>query len=330
MTRLFITRLALATLIAMAIAAAISMRPARAAEAVLKREVTVVGDLVTLGDLFDGAGPLAETPVFRAPDPGVLGELPASEAVAAARTAGLPLIWPQFVSVRVMRPATPIDAEAFARLLGEAAGTRLGARPADVEIRFDGMVETVMADASAPEPASLAAFALQSVTGRFSAKVTVDVGAASRVVDLAGTAVETVELPVVSRPLARGAILTEADVAMERVDRRRVGRAALTDMTQAIGMAARRPLRAGETIAAGDLDQPRLVARNELVTLMFRRPGLTLSARGRALADGASGALVSVLNEQSKRVVQGVVTAPGVVEVTTSATRLASSGALTQ
>ena len=43
-----------------------------------------------------------------------------------------------------------------------------------------------------------------------------------------------------------------------------------------------------------------------------------LSARGRALGDGAKGDIVSVLNEQSKRTIQGVVTAAGTVEVTAS------------
>ena len=45
------------------------------------------------------------------------------------------------------------------------------------------------------------------------------------------------------------------------------------------------------------------------------KPGLTLSARGKAMSDGAEGSVVSVLNEQSRRVIQGVVTGPGLVAV---------------
>ncbi|WP_075215637.1 flagellar basal body P-ring formation chaperone FlgA [Mongoliimonas terrestris] len=329
MTRVFFTRLIVATLIAMAIAAAIATRPA-AAEALLKRDVTVIGDYVTLGDLYDGAGPLAGTPVFQAPDPGVEGELPVDQAVEAARLAGLPLVYPSFATVRVMRPAATIDEAVMEALVREAAALRVAARPDDVAVTFETMLEAIAADASAAAPAVLVSFALQTQTGRFSARVAVDVGTTSRTVDLTGTAVETITLPVVSRPLAKGAILSSSDVVMERIDRRRVPRGVMTDLSQAVGMAARRPLRAGDTLLPTDLDAPRLVARNELVTIIFRRPGLTLSARGRALADGASGALVGVLNEQSKRVVQGIVTAPGVVEVTTGASRIASVGVLTQ
>ena len=38
----------------------------------------------------------------------------------------------------------------------------------------------------------------------------------------------------------------------------------------------------------------------------------------RALGDGAKGDLVSVLNEQSKRTIQGIVTGAGTVAVTAS------------
>ena len=81
---------------------------------------------------------------------------------------------------------------------------------------------------------------------------------------------------------------------------------------------AKRPLRAGEVIATADVEQPRVILRGDLVTLQYSRPGLMLSARGRALGDGAKGDIVSVLNEQSKRTIQGVVTAAGTVAVTAS------------
>lgn len=70
----------------------IAMRPVSAAE--LKRSVVVSTDLVLLGDLFDGAGPLASKPVFRSPELGVSGALPVADALAAASAAGLALDTP--------------------------------------------------------------------------------------------------------------------------------------------------------------------------------------------------------------------------------------------
>ncbi|MFY9694256.1 MAG: flagellar basal body P-ring formation protein FlgA, partial [Xanthobacteraceae bacterium] len=34
----------------------------------LKATVTVTGDIVTIGDLVENAGPVADVPIFRAPD----------------------------------------------------------------------------------------------------------------------------------------------------------------------------------------------------------------------------------------------------------------------
>ena len=90
------------------------------------------------------------------------------------------------------------------------------------------------------------------------------------------------------------------------------------DASDLIGKAVKRPIRAGDVIAAADVEPPRMVVRGDSVTLMFNKPGLTLSARGKAMSDGAEGSVVSVLNEQSKRTIQGVVTAAGTVAVTAS------------
>ena len=47
--------------------------------------------------------------------------------------------------------------------------------------------------------------------------------------------------------------------------------------------------------------------------------------RGKAVEGGAEGDVISVLNEQSKRTVQGVVAGPGRVVIGTSTPRLAAN-----
>src|SRR5215475_6934659 len=55
----------------------------------LKRAVVVSGDLVRIGDLIDGAGPAADIAIFRAPDIGETGSVPAYQVLAAARAYGI-------------------------------------------------------------------------------------------------------------------------------------------------------------------------------------------------------------------------------------------------
>ncbi len=59
--------------------------------------------------------------------------------------------------------------------------------------------------------------------------------------------------------------------------------------------------------SAADLMKPEIVQRNDTVTLVYEAPGLMLTLRGQAQEAGALGDTISVLNAQTKRVVQGVV-----------------------
>lgn len=327
MIRAFLMRLAGAAVMALMATLLIAFRPATAAT--LKPTAVVTTDLVTLGDLFDGAGALADKAVFRAPDAGVDGALAADAAVAAARAAGLAVEPAPFATVRVLRSSTEIPEESVLDLVREAVAARLKTRPEALEVTLDGLVGTIVADASATTPVAVSALALQAGSGRFTARLTVDVGAEIRVVDLAGRAVETTEVVILKRPVERRQVIQAADVAIERVDRRRALRAGGLALEDVVGMAATRALRAGDTVAVSDVEPPRLVARGELVTLTYERPGMSLTARGRALADGTLGATVTVLNEQSRRTVEGVVAAGGLVRVAPSPSS-AVTAALTQ
>ena len=66
------------------------------------------------------------------------------------------------------------------------------------------------------------------------------------------------------------------------------------------------------------------------MTLVYEVPGIILTVRGKAIDGGAEGDVISVLNEQSKRTVQGVVVASGRVVVSTGSPRLAANIAPTQ
>jgi flagella basal body P-ring formation protein FlgA len=71
--------------------------------------------------------------------------------------------------------------------------------------------------------------------------------------------------------------------------------------------------------------KPDLVGRNEIVTIVFEVPGITLTARGKSADAGAEGDTVSVLNLQSKRVLQATVRGPGLVVVGRAGTTIADA-----
>ncbi len=89
----------------------------------------------------------------------------------------------------------------------------------------------------------------------------------------------------------------------------------LEDPASVRGRQFRRALPGGAAPVPGDLVAPRWVQRGQTVQLRSRSGGIEVRAEGTALADGAAGHRVRVENRGSRRIVEGTVSAPGVVEV---------------
>src|SRR5438270_2803160 len=94
---------------------AVSITPA-AAQARLKSQATVAGDIVRIGDLIENAGIAANTPVFRAPDLGQTGAVPSQAVLDAVRRYGLIAVDARGISeiavTRMSRSITVDDLEA--------------------------------------------------------------------------------------------------------------------------------------------------------------------------------------------------------------------------
>jgi flagella basal body P-ring formation protein FlgA len=81
------------------------------------------------------------------------------------------------------------------------------------------------------------------------------------------------------------------------------------------GREVRRTVYAGQPITFENTRSARLVTRNQVVTIKFISGPLDISTSGRAMGDAALNETVSVLNLQSRQMVQGVVKADGWVLV---------------
>ena len=285
----------------------------------LKAEVTVTSDTIRLGDLLENAGDAAETPVFHAPELGASGTIQLHRVVEAARQNGLPYFDTRGLNeVKILRAARTVTVADLEQAVAEAAARHLGlASTDDVAVRFDRSTRAMMVEPDATGAARVVQFAYDSHSGRFDGIVEVPGSLALRrnPVRLTGTLVETAEIVVLARNFARGESLRESDVLVERSPRAEMPGDAHTRLANVIGQAARRALRAGQPIRPADLMKPDLVNRNETVTIVFEVPGITLTARGKALASGAEGEAIEVLNPHSKRVLHATVSGPGTVTV---------------
>jgi flagellar basal body P-ring formation protein FlgA len=320
MLRLVICALALAVAVAFADTAA-----AQHAIPTLRANVTVTDDVVRIGDLIENAGPVADVPIFRAPDLGTRGVVAADRVIEAVETHKLIGVDTRGLSeVVVARASRAISPQEIAARIAQALEGQYGLGEArNILVTFDRGVRTLHVEPSATGELQVLALDFDPRTARFD--VTLDLPGSAilhrQSTHIFGSAIETVDAVTVERPLERGEVIKASDLILQRRPKSE-NAAALTALDAAVGMAARHPLRPGQALSEADLMKPMIVQRNDMVTIVYEAPGLTLTLRGQAQDAGALGDTIGVINVQSKRVLQGVIAGPGRVRILGTSTRV--------
>jgi flagella basal body P-ring formation protein FlgA len=298
------------------------------ASPLLKPSVTVTGEVVRIGDLIDNAGAAAQIAVFRAPDLGTAGTVPTAQVLQAVRAHSVIGIDTAGISeVLVTRASRVITGKEVETRIAEAIARQLGlSSDREIAARLDREFRTLHVEANATAPLQVARLAFDPRSGQFDAALEIPGSTVARQLPLrlSGKALETVEITALARPLARGEVIRASDIVVERRPKSEAGGDVSGDAGRSVGMALRHSMRAGQVLRQTDLMRPELVQRNDNVTLVFEAPGIMLTSRAKALETGAEGDLISVVNVQSKRTVQGTVTGPSTVTVTSMKPRVAA------
>jgi flagella basal body P-ring formation protein FlgA len=294
---------------------------------VLRASVNVSGDLVRIGDVVDNAGNAAQIAIYRAPDLGTTGSLLTAQVVAALRAHQvIGVDTKDLKAISVTRLARTLDGKDIELQVARALERRNGlGEAANLSLTFDRDVQTLQLDASNTGNLQPTAARYEPRSGRFdvSFEIANDANAPTKL-RFTGSAVETVEAAVLARGVERNEVIKSSDVLIERRPKAEVGNDA-AGRDNAVGMQARRQLRAGQALRVTDLAKPDLVTRDQNVTLIYESSGLYLTIRGKALEGGTEGDVVNVLNLQSKRTVSGIVVGRGQVSVAISTPRPAPS-----
>jgi flagella basal body P-ring formation protein FlgA len=292
----------------------------------LKSAVTVTRDVVRIGDLIDNAGAMSDIAIFRAPDPGSTGTISAERVLEAARTHNLLMIdTADIADVEVTRISRAIPRpEIEQRIVRTFASQFPPGDPARFAVTFEREPRTLHVEPQVKGELQVARANYDPRSTRYDITFAVP-GMQQGYARFTGTLVETAPAVVLARPIGRGETIRASDVMLERRPKPEVTSDTVSSIAEIAGMAARVPLRAGPPLHRADLVRPDMVRRDEAVTIIFEVPGIMLTTRGKALESGAEGDLINVLNIQSKRTVQGVVTGPGRVTIITAAPVVANA-----
>lgn len=120
---------------------------------------------------------------------------------------------------------------------------------------------------------------------------------------------------VTTRPIARGEILTSADLAMVDADVSLLRYSYLQSPQFAVGMETKRSLATNTTIVQEALVAPTLVKRGDAVVLSAKAGTVEIRQQGVALQSGELGKRINVRNTNSDQIVQAVVTGLGEARV---------------
>lgn len=316
------TRIAALVVLALAVAlpaAAQNMDALPLSTPTLKANATVSGDVVRIGDLISNAGDVADVAIFRAPDIGNTGMVPAARIIEAVRAHQLIGVdtrnLTEIAVTRSSRAITRADVQAqIARFFVGQHG--LGKAEA-FEVTFDRDVRPLHVEPSVTGELQVVRGYYDQRTGRFDVLFDLPGSASAKRQPLryTGSMFEAVEVAVVRRPLSKGDVIRDNDISIEKKRRAEVVGDVAGGADAVIGMSVKQAMRAGQIVRRNDLARPELVARNEMVTIHYEVPGIRITLRGKSTDSGALGDVVSVQNIQSKRTVQGTVTGPGLVTI---------------
>ncbi len=185
------------------------------------------------------------------------------------------------------------------------------------EIQFDNRSFSMALPADYAPKFKLINFTYDMRNKRFRGDIVAQAENGPRHHSISGRVIIKRKVPVVHQHIKKGAILSEQDFEWAWVKEQHLGKNAITNISDLIGMELRQSQNSGNFLRSRDVRFPRLVFRGSMVTMRIQTPIMLISTQGRALQDGKKGDVVRIKNMQSQRIIEGTVESNGVVKVIT-------------
>lgn len=123
------------------------------------------------------------------------------------------------------------------------------------------------------------------------------------------------EVLVAAHPMSRGHLLTRRDLKMVRQDLAGLPRGYISKLKDGLGMKLKRNLLAGTPLTPAMIAKPRIIKRGQVISIVVQSGGIEVRMKGEALAEGAVGERIRVVNRASRKKLEGIVLSSGEVQV---------------
>lgn len=124
-----------------------------------------------------------------------------------------------------------------------------------------------------------------------------------------------VDVLAASRRIMPGETISAEDIIVQKGDKYLLYNEYMQDKEAAVGLIAMRSIPAGGILSKRSLNKPLYIKRNQTMSLSVKHGTIEISMLGIAKTDGHLNESVKVMNPNSQKIIDAIVTGPGKAEV---------------
>lgn len=267
------------------------------------KEVTVTGENITLGDVFDGIDRNANFILAPAPKPDTTLTWDAHTLNRVAKAFDLPWRAAATDQIHIRRLASLVSEDMVENAI--ASALREEGLNGSFDLDFVGSSPEIILPHEIEPAVTVESSSYNASRQTFSAKLRTPDG---KLRQFSGVVHPLVSIPVLKTPVARGDIISRNMVSEMNVRSDYINDTIIVRADDLIGMTPRRILRANAAIDISELDKPVMVKRGDLVTMQLESGPISITAIAKAMESGTKGDIIRLMNVDSKRTLEAQVT----------------------
>jgi flagellar basal body P-ring formation protein FlgA len=280
-----------------------------AAESELTGKSLVTGNVVTVGDIFTNSGRHDDHVLAPAPDVGAKLILGKTDLVRVAKAFNLEWQPADDAQVSIERDAVAVTADDIVQALQKS--DLQDKISGDASFEISNIAKPIVLDGQDIPELLISDTSFDPATEKFAATLIIArEGTTIKDIRLYGLATPMATVPVLRAPIQTNAIISKNDIIERTVAKRNLRGAVVLSKDDLVGMTAKRTLIANAPIKQADVTPPVMIKRNELVTVIYQNGPISLSTKARALSNGSKGDSITLMNVNSKKPFDALVTGP--------------------